>query len=591
VRARPVALDRTSQGRVRMTLALRAGNHAALAARAVGYNGRSRRWLAVLAASAAIDATLARLLADPDYLPGWRQRLVEWLDTGLWAFTTDDHHDVVPLLSSGAMPATMETAFGVAAGDQALPVYDPRRPWPPEDGADAARRVGQLLAAGVVPVGVVAAVRRGRRLPDSGAKHVVWMVAAFALTAAGARHRERLHRAERRRWSERTASQVGFEFDATQASLAMRSSPGHDFKKTLVALGLYGSARAAAEAHGQADRPRALTARLDGATLFDVTRSTRLHPPEAATLWLSPAQARVVNDFLARAEEEAVDGADHRIRVTRPSARETLIDHLGLQLRLRNDPPPLRARLYPTSPTLLLAAFQAGDNAILGGLPAWAVAAPSALLALMARRYWHRPPDDDELDRLVLGVTASAAMGFAVCASPVADDARGSFPANPFAKGSLTVLGAHWGRLAPRHKAAAALILAGWAAASVHRRRRDPAELVVAALDLLQAVAAAWRHTDLVDAEAHHLEAALQAEFTSACDAARREATRTELDRYRVQLDLARDEIAALASRGGLDPAVRAGLEDDCDELARWLAHQERAVAATGGVTGPGSAG
>ena len=345
-------------------MALRAGNHAGLAARAVGFNGRSRRWLAAAAVSIGIDLAIARRLADPAYLPGWRQRLVEWLDLAVWTFATDDHHDVVTLLTGGSMAATMETAFAVSAGDAAVPVYDADRPWPPRDVADVRRRCLQALAAGVAPAVLVALIRRRRGLPDGGLRHVMWNVAAFTLTAAGARHRERLHRAERRRWAERTTAQIAFEFDATRAAVAMRSSPGHDFKKTLLALGIYGSARARAAALGQGERPAALAARLDGATLFEVTRSTRIQPPDAATLWLSPAQATAVTGFLDRAEESAVDGADHAVRVAHPSVRETTIDYLGQRLSLRNDPPPLQARLYPTSPTLLLASFLAGDNAV-----------------------------------------------------------------------------------------------------------------------------------------------------------------------------------------------------------------------------------
>jgi hypothetical protein len=577
VLSRPAAFDRTSQGRVRLVLALRAGNHAALAARAVGFNRRSRRWLAVAAASIGVDVAIARLLADPAYLPGWRQRLVEWLDTSVWACATEDHHDVVPLLTSGSLPATVEAAFATTSGTVAVPAYDPSRPWPPRDLGDGAVRSLQVLGAAVVPGLLVGAIRRRRGLPDSGIQHIVWSVAAFALSMAGTRHRERLHRAERQRWSSRTSAQVRFEYAATQAMLAMRSSPGHDFKKTLVALGLLGSERARAEGHRQIERPQTLLAHLDGTTLFEVTRSTRIEPPEAATLWLSPPQAKALDEFLDRAEEAAADGADHAVRVAHPSARETTIEHLGQVLRLRNDPPPLQAQLYPTSPTLLLASFQAFDNAIVGELPAWSVTPPTVLLAAMARRYWRRPPSDRELDRLVLGVLASAAAGFVVAASPLAPAFRGAFPGNPFAKGSLTVLGAHWGRLAPRHRLAFPAIVAGWLVSAMVRRRRDPAELVVAALEVAQAVSAGWRHTDLVDAEADHLEAVLQAEFTAACDVARAQATRAELDRYQAQLDLARTELAALGDR--LTPLERKGLEEDCDELAAWLDDQFSSLA------------
>jgi hypothetical protein len=571
----PRVRDRITQGRVKLTFGVRAVNHAVLAVQAVGLHGRSKGWLAAGAASIGVDGVLARLLDDPTYLPSWPQWIIEWLDGVVWACATESRSDVMFLLTGMAMPTVTATTVEALAGTTAVPVLNPAKPWPPTNGADAAGRIVRITAVTLVPLAIAVGVRRRRGLPG-GAENILWNLSTAGIAAFGARHRDRLHRDERRRWAERTAAQVSQERAAAQAALATTSSPGHDFKKTLFALGLYGSAGAMAEARAQTEHPAHVLEQLGGRTLFEVTRSTRIVPPEAGTQWLTVAQARRVQDFLRTAEEAAVDGADQSIRVNRADPHEIAISYLGHRLRLRNDPPPLRARLDPSSVTLAIAAFMAADTALLGELPVPAVVPSVGLLLWCARRFRRRAPSASELRLILACCTVSTALGFAASASrwarlvtPLGDR---SVPAGSFAKGFLVVLGAHWSRFGTGRRLLVPAICAGWLAATVHRAPRRRAELLAGGLDLLQALAATWRLSDLVDSEANHLERVLQGEFSLACEQARDQAVGEELDRYARQLAVARQAIAELD--GDLDPALVTQLEQDCQQVEAWLRRQ-----------------
>ena len=201
----------------------------------------------------------------------------------------------------------------------------------------------------------------------------------------------------------------------------------------------------------------------------------------------------------------------------------------------------------------------AADTVMTRELPALLVAPSVTLLLWAARRFRRRAPTDAELDVIVACCVVSTVLGFAASSSrwarlvtPLNDRAM---PAGSFAKGTLVVLGAHWSRFGGWRRVLLPALFVGWAAATTRREPRTPAELLAGAIDLVQAVAATWRFTDLVDGEVDHLEAALQAEFTAACEAARRQAAHEELDRYARQLAIAR---AAPRRPGrGLGPHAR----------------------------------
>jgi hypothetical protein len=204
--AGPPHRDRLSQVRVSLTFVLRATNHAALALRAVGGAGRSPAWLAAGAGSIAADAVLARRLRDPGRQPDWTQRAVEWCDAALWAGATDRDDDVTSVLAL-ALPGVMLAAFDAVAGVEAVPVYDADRPWPPAGAADGLRRIGRVAVAAGVPAAITTAVRRRRGLPTD--LLTVAPALGFAgLVALAGRQRDRLHRAERRRWVDRSRTQV-----------------------------------------------------------------------------------------------------------------------------------------------------------------------------------------------------------------------------------------------------------------------------------------------------------------------------------------------------------------------------------------------
>jgi hypothetical protein len=424
-----------------------------------------------------------------------------------------------------------------------VPVHEPARPWPPRGLADTADRATKVLATTLVPTAVTALVRRRRGL-DATPDHLPAVAAAAVLSAAAARQRARLHRAERRRWAERTDLTVRRAFDGGRATAALTSSPGHDFKKTLFALGQLGSPAALEEALRQTQHPGAVLGDVDGRTLFEVTLSDRLVPPEAGARWVSDAQAVEIERFLLEAEHDALDGADQEIRVG-GGPGVTTIDYLGRRLVVRHEPPPLRVRLYPTSLLFAVGAVHVAHTVLLRELPAPAVLPSLSLLGLGAWRFWRRRPR----------VTATGWR---------------SSPASSFAKAALMVLSPHWSRLRPGHRLLLPATLLGWLASTTYRDSRHPVEVVTGLLDLLQMVFSTWRVNDFVDLDAEHLEDELRAEFALRCERARRTGVDHELARYERQLAVARGALAdpSLALPG----ALRDELERDCATLARWLA-------------------
>jgi hypothetical protein len=243
---------------------------------------------------------------------------------------------------------------------------------------------------------------------------------------------------------------------------------------------------------------------------------------------------------------------------------------------LRNDPPVLRAHLDPTAVTLSVAACMAGATALTGELPLPLAAPPVILLLCVARRFRRRSPTDTELHAIMALSTLATSIGFAASASrwaQVTTPLSGrTMPAAAFAHGSLVVLGAHWSRLGTWRRVLLPAVFAGCTAASLHRRAgRAPTELLAGTINLVQCVAATWRFTEPVDAEADHLETVLQRDFTIARNAARGRAAGEELERYTQQLAIARSAIAQLDDR--LDAAALAQLEQDCASVERWLGH------------------
>jgi hypothetical protein len=223
-------------------------------------------------------------------------------------------------------------------------------------------------------------------------------------------------------------------------------------------------------------------------------------------------------------------------------------------LVVRKDPPPLRARLYPSALTLLSAAFLSAGPALMGDLPV-PVVAPSVLLLLAeARRFWHRAPDDAELRRIVLVATGAAALGFVAAATHLRPGRFTTFPATGFAKGALFVLCVHWGRLGPGLRLLLPALFGGWAVATQRAARHTAVEMVIGAVDLAQVALSAWRLSDLVDAEAQNFDDVLQEELTVACQEAARRAVAVELDHHERQLAIARAALEDVRDR--LEPAV-----------------------------------
>ncbi len=564
------------QGRVELSLGVRLLWHGATAIAAHRAKPRWRHTV-MLAASVALDLHLTRRLRDPAHHPGAREVLLESLDAAMWG---PDFGPVPlapgPVLIADAVPSSIIAGYRVAAGQRALPVYDAGLAYPPTDLRSGVRSAAILLAPVIAPFVAVAAARRRKQQPTAPFL-LVWPTTGALVTIIGVRHRDRLQTWSREEWERRAAVQVQRERAAARVDAATATNPGHDFKKTLFALGCYGSERAAEAARTAGAHPgHTLAALTGGQTLRSAVGDLRVEPPELGRMWLDEAQVRSVREFLERAEHNAQDGADQVLRVRVVDTRSTELVHLGSRLVLTSQPPPLLGRLYPTSGAFLISIVFIIYNLLpaIREVPRTAILAASAVYAGGAARFWRRPPDDDELGLVVSLASAAFLVGCVASAGPWAStenfEGREAIPISGFARGYLLLLGSHWGRLSPTQRLLFPGALATSAAVTLVRKPdRNLLDLLGSTLDMVSAAAAAWRTTDRLDAEVRFMESELQAGFVDVAERARIGEYAAERRHIAAQLAIAREALADLGD--SLPDDARAELTADCDALERWL--------------------
>ena len=540
---------------------------------------RRGRWLALGAVGVAADVLMSRRLADRRYLPGLLRYAAETADAALWAAAAGDGSGrPAPVLMVDSAGSAAEAGWRIGAGTSARPVYDPSRPWPPRTAADTARAVAQVAVPVLGPYGALWLVRRAHGLRTHWS-NLSWGLGSALFGFAFARNRARLQQRTVDRWTRQARDLVDHERTAARFFTVAQSSPGHDFKKTLFALGLWGSSEARAAATAQGARPGDLYRQLPGQLLAEASHRARIDPPEQGLRLLSAGQAQQLQRFLADTAEQAPDGLDQTVQVRDLDGFTTQITYLGRRLHLRHDPPPLAAELNPTAGSFLIGAVLKAHGLLPHttelGVPLSAVLA--AVDAAGFVHFWRRPVTATSLDSAVRRAALGAACAIAAAATPLAHlrdgDGGELYPAIGAARDLLLVLLPNWDLLRGGQKALAPLAVAGALAASVVRRRQVGVDWLslIADLGSLVDTLAMLRAASRAEEEAVLLERAMFDRYSAAVRRARQAGQHQELASYAEQLRLARRVAAELAD---LDPALRQAVDADCDRLQAWLAHQ-----------------
>lgn len=567
-----------ASGRVLLTATMRVLGHGSLIVRCVARRDY-RRAILLGGASLAVDGLVSLRLTEATHMPGWVETLIDAADAAAWVrFGPRSPNTLSQALFSTTVASGVQSGFRAAAGTDAIPVYDPTRPWPPPTPASWVRRIGGAALPVLVPWAVAVATaraRRGHAERRDTSTALATGIASVSLAVLGARHRARLHETTRQIWFERTNAQIDRERDSARANLATSSSPGHDFKKTLFALGLYGSDEALQAARAQGARPAQTLASGTGRTLREVTGSLPIEPLDAQRLWVPAQDEGQIVEFLDRATDSAADGARQVLEVTRPSPYETELRYLGARLILRNDPPPLLARFYPTAPALFISAFWKASAM----LPEWRGLPPPIALAgaltdiALGVHHWQRPPTDRQLRTVHAVALTNAMIGLALSGTRLSPErtATGNpaLAGNPYLMGMSLLTVSHWSRLGPAQRASLAVACLAWLATGQIRRPVPALHVSAELLTILTAFVPVWGLLGRLEGEAALLQDQLQADFRRRCELARSDALAAELDEFRHQLTIARRALSDLSD--ALDGPTATQLTAECDQLEQWL--------------------
>lgn len=550
--------------------ATRGLGHVVLAAAAAERSGR-HRWLVLGAASLVADELIARELGRDDRPASLWPALVSTVDAAVWS--TAPVRDLVGRRTIAVVSlsaTTARTAFDVWSGDEVQPSVAS-----PDVRLDrrASARLGVTALAPVAAMAVGARVRGVR----SGLGPLGWAVVAVGVGAGVARARRQLQESARERWRRRSERNTEWEWLAARMN-AMVEARGHDFKKVLLGLKSLGSQRAGVALAEQQSHPSLTYEAVDGGMLLhEAARRMDVEPDEEGSRWLSAPQVRQLREFIDDAFEDAPEGVP--VVLTVSGTRQGIeVAMLGRRAVLVNPLPPLVGNFDPAGVGMAYAAAQKALAVLpsLGAVPP-GFAIPAALAdAVVALTYWHRPPEARHA-AVLLGVAAGSTAVFQAAVALGGGATRlpdGSHlcPATGATQGALLALAHYWSGLPRWRWGLGALLVGGWAAATVLPERRPPVSLVTEAAYAIMPALGIVGLRSRADAEEDQLERRLGVAHRAEVLEVRRQAAEVELDRYRAQVELARQELAAL--EGQADAELWDRLRQECEEQERWLSSE-----------------
>jgi hypothetical protein len=524
--------------------------------------------------SLAADLRLLRKLQDPAWWPSWMDWVVDAADVGLRsALGAPDRPDELPSVVADVVPTGVLAGFQAAAGTTALPEVIGASPWPPSEptaaGRAAARALGPLALAAVGHL-------VGARLGGRRARLVQFTQVAVVSTGLGvllARHRDRLQAQVRDAYLARANGEIERARAAARINARTAPGPGHDFAKTLVALGRLGDAACEEAGRRALDTPRRLLeGRQDGATLRSVVGDLPVTPTDAGRVWIDAAELPRLRRELAEAEDEAIDGADQTLEVLEVRGGRVVLRWLGRTIVVRAEPPTVDDRFHPTT-----MAFAVGANykllPVLSGASALAVL-PGVGADLIAAWHQRAPHPGDRGNWAPLAWSALATVTQTALTSTAGQTPGRTVgppvPATANCTGAVLVWSSQWGRLDPAQRALVALPLACWVATMVRARPLGRPRWVIEAAYLAMPAVAAWRLTDRLDEEVDLVAASLHREIDGEAARAVAAAEDEVATEYREALAAAR---AALDRLGETIPdRLARHFGADCEQLEAWLA-------------------
>lgn len=370
------------------------------------------------------------------------------------------------------------------------------------------------------------------------------------------------------RWRERTRHELKSYQLAASVSAATRRTPGHDFKKVLAALGYFGSDSARLAAAEQMSWPSRQTP-SDGAMLAELVAGRPIRPLSAGGVWLVGPQVRRVADFLSRVDH--VDSAvpvvvekqvavlrisvgDARLEVQPESWRVAfLLDTLGLGVTTFSIFRLSMLTVFPAAPFATMAA-RVGDAVALQlrSRGVFGRRSPQAMITLMLAGAAFEAWRSANYQRKWFGKRSTG----------------GTQPFLTFVPVTFALIG-QWPQLG-RFRYAATTTLVGLMTGTIVRSGVPWHFAIRATASMLPTMAPAYSLRSMLSEDAAALELQLGEELNRAVARAHRQAAEDELERYKVQLDLAVAELERLGDR--VPPAVAAELSSECRWMAEWLA-------------------
>jgi len=422
-------------------------------------------------------------------------------------------------------------------------------------------------------------IARERRGTPGGAGLAGWGAAATVVGVGFGLEAKRLQRRMEATFIEDVRPRLVLEDEAARLAVATKASPGHDFKKTLLTLGMLGSSAAWEAGQAQAARPGAVLGHLgEGVSLFEAARSVDLwvEPPTAGVHWISRRQAENVARFIAsvRTEQPISIDTDGGSTLTVLAAERTqiIVAHLGRQEVIADPIPEPRGNLDVLLVGTLVSAFWKMARLVIEpkSAPRRALASVAVLAdAIFAASIVAFGPSDRLVRRGVLSALLSGATFDLIRTVGLDETARApKGPGTNGMMGATMLVGAYWSRMGRLRWLLVPLLVTLWGVADTDwDQGLGPAmqsllwvpQILLASLDFPAPLAA----------DGERLRQQLRSEVEGEIDRIRKSVAEQELAGIRADLDLARRELGRLAE--GLDPELRSAIRQDCDDLDAWL--------------------
>lgn len=570
--------------RVRLNRTLRMGSHVGIGI-LLPRDRRRTGWGAVTAVSLLADAVYCRLLeSDPKRTHLVRRTVWDSIDGAVFALAggpdpvSARHPQIVATVGAG-----VEAGIRLTTGDEAVPVLEPARQFPPRRGSRT-RAVAETLGPVVLPHLAIRCVR-ARRGWGWNRFEYIWPALGVVGGAGLGYYRNRLHAEARRDWTNRAAAQIAVEERTAAVRAALHESQGHHFKKNLLVLGEFGSSAAHAAGREQLVHPARLVSATPGSTLFEVAYGIEVSPMSARDIWVDSAQRDILEQFIEDVDEtlsrQGLVGSGRSDVLEVLSVNGTLIDleYRGRRIQLSNRPPRLESGFDPIPATLVVGAAwkmiavtqmrRRLDR--LGGLGVVACD-----LAFAARHVLLRRHERLAVDRSLIAASVGSVIVFDAIVALSRPRSTNQYGNQVFLTTSPTaalmvVLGTYAEQLDRLLWPVMAIGIAAWLVSSLVGQQRTSLGMLAEAVTLWEAFSSTRGLAANMSAEAQTLEASLQGDFQAQTRDARQRAVRAEMARYREQLGIVRDELDRL--RSDLDDRTKEIIERECEEMAAWLAN------------------